>query len=280
MNSHSNSNANVSMVKELPGVAVVTGAASGIGRAVAHALARAGCSAIALIDVNAAGLTEVASSIRALNQDMRVLELQCDAAHEAEVVRAFDAIHDAFNRLDYAINCAGVPGNTGPSDVALVSAFDRVIAVNLRGLFLCARQELRIMKSQSLDSHVYPGIDASRAQRGAIVNIASGLAYVALPGCPAYCASKAGVAALTRSDAVDYALSRIRVNAVLPGIVETSMTSGAKAELDDHAVKVMTPLQRWGQPREIADACVFLCSSKASFVTGISMPVDGGYLAI
>jgi NAD(P)-dependent dehydrogenase (short-subunit alcohol dehydrogenase family) len=156
--------------------------------------------------------------------------------------------------------------------------------VNLRGTFLCAREELRIMKAQPLDCDVYAGISAHRAQRGAIVNIASGLAFVAMPECAAYCASKAGIVALTRADALDYSHYRIRVNAVLPGIVETAMTTRseeARATLQKEAVDSgSTPMKRWGMPEEIADACLWLCGNGASFVQGVTLPVDGGYLAV
>lgn len=256
---------------------------AGIGRANAIGLAQAGCARIAILDLNASGLEEVKSTILTSYPEAQVLALPCDTASEDEVTKAFDAIRETFQRLDYAINCAGVAGKPGPTDTLLAADFDRTIGINLRGLFLCAREELRIMKAQALDSDVYAGIPASRGQRGAVVNIASGLGLVALPNCPAYCASKAGVLALTKADAVDYSLQKIRVNAVMPGIVQTPMAAGSekqRQELDSHAVNVMTPMKRWGQPDELADACLFLCSNKASFITGAALPVDGGYLAV
>ncbi|RVX73626.1 hypothetical protein B0A52_02516 [Exophiala mesophila] len=267
----------------LPGVGLVTGGASGIGRAVAIRLAHAGCSRIAVLDINAAGLREVKSSIESENPDVNVLALPCNTSNESEVIETFKTVLEKFQRVDYAINCAGVAGTPNPTDQCLTPDFDRTIAINLRGVFLCAREELRIMKSQAIDSEVYPGISAARGQRGAIVNVASGLAVVALPNCPAYCASKAGVLALSKADAIDYALSKIRVNAVLPGIVETPMVTTSEStreNLDSHAVKVMTPMKRWGQTDELADACLFLCSNNASFITGVGLPVDGGYLAM
>lgn len=256
-----------------------------MGAAVARALARAGCTHLALLDLNTAGLESISSSIQLEKTcpELRILTLCCDVSDETSVAKAFEVIRREFPRLDYAINCAGIAGKPNPSDVCPPSDFDRVMAINLRGVFLCAREELRIMKSQRLDAEVYPGIPAVRAQRGAIVHIASGLALAAMANSPAYCASKAGVLALTRSDALDYSASRIRVNSVLPGAIETPMThtvDTTRKAVEAHAVDIMTPMKRWGKAEEIADACIFLCSNKASFIQGVSLPVDGGYIAI
>lgn len=256
-----------------------------MGSVVAHRLALAGCMRIALLDLNKAGLDSVRSSLllQQKNVDLKLLTLVCDVTDEVSVAASFDIIRREFERVDYAINCAGITLPPTPTDLCSVSDFDRTMAVNLRGIFLCARQELRMMKSQPLDSDIFPSIPALRGQRGAIVNISSGLALAAVPNSPAYCASKAGVLALTRSDAIDYAAHRIRVNAVLPGAIETPMTHTVEAmrkAIEAHAIDVMTPMKRWGKPEEIADACIFLCSNKASFIQGVSLPVDGGYTAI
>ena len=216
-------------------------------------------------------------------EELKILTLVCDVTDESSVTAAFNNIRQEFSRLDYAINCAGITLPPSPTDACSMSDFDRTMAVNLRGLFLCAREELRIMKAQPLDSEIYPGIPTLRGQRGAIVNISSGLAIAAMSNSPAYCSSKAGVLALTRSDAIDYSTHRIRVNAVLPGAIETPMTHTVEAMrkgIEAHAVDVMTPMRRWGKPEEIADTCLFLCSNKASFIQGVSLPVDGGYTAI
>ena len=256
-----------------------------MGSAVAHALARAGCTRIALLDLNTAGLESVQSSIlsQVANTDIQILTSTCDVSDESSVIKAFDEIRSKFERLDYAINCAGVGGSPNPSDALPASDFDRTLAINLRGVFLCAREELRIMKSQTLDTEIYSGIPAVRAQRGAIVNISSGLAIAAMANSPAYCASKAGVCALTRSDALDYSAFRIRVNSVLPGAIETPLSHASEAmrkAIEAHAVDVMTPMKRWGKAAEIADTCLFLCSNRASFIQGVSLPVDGGYTVI
>lgn len=164
-----------------------------------------------------------------------------------------------------------------------VEDFDRQNAINYRGLWLCAREAIKIMRAQALDADAYPAanIPPHRAQRGAIVNISSGLALYAQANSPAYCGAKAGVLALTRSDSIDYVSDKIRVNAVLPGIVETPMTNPnpeVRAWLE--AVPVQkTPMKRFGRPEEIADVVVFLAGNRASFVTGAGWCVDGGFIA-
>ncbi|OQV09743.1 hypothetical protein CLAIMM_13832 [Cladophialophora immunda] len=264
---------------------------TGIGLAVAKAFVTAGCSGVAMVDLNEAGVEAVASQIRenasshGPEQDspQRIHAYGCDISDEASIVATFEKIRRDLGRVDYAVNCAGVNATGRPSAELSVSEFDRVVAVNLRGSFLCSREEIRVMKAQSLDSDVYPGIPAVRGQRGSIVNIASGLGMVAMPNTADYCAAKAGVMGLTRSDAVDYAGHRIRVNAVLPGATMTAMSHGNdeyRKAIETLAVDVLTPMKRWGRPEEIADACLFLCSNRASFVQGVSMPVDGGYLAM
>lgn len=263
----------------------------GIGLAVAKAFVTAGCCGIALVDLNEAGVEAAASQIKgdASSHDQQNIPPQkihaysCDISNEASVTSTFEKIRSDLGRVDYAVNCAGVNATGKPSAELSASEFDRVFAVNLRGSFLCSREEIRTMKAQSLDADVYPGIPTLRGQRGSIVNIASGLGMVSMPNTPDYCAAKAGVMGLTRSDAVDYAAHSIRVNAILPGATMTAMSHGNeeyRKAIEGLAVNVLTPMRRWGRPEEIADACLFLCSNRASFVQGISMPVDGGYLAM
>lgn len=255
-----------------------------MGSSVAHALARAGCTRIALLDLNENGLAEVRTSILAeqTGRDIQILTLTCDVSEESSVANAFDTIRQEFPRLDYAINCAGIGGLLGPSDILAPSDFDKTLAVNLRGVFLCARQELNIMKSQELDADVYPGIPAVRAQRGAIVNISSAGGFVAMCTQLAYCTSKAAILALTRGDAADYSAYRIRVNAVAPGAIQTPMTCATEEIVkfvEANAVEG-TMMKRWGQADEVADTCLFLCSNKASFIQGATIAIDGGYTAL
>ena len=187
--------------------------------------------------------------------------------------------HSKFGRIDYAVNVAGIIGNNEPSTETSLDDFDKVNNVNYRGMWLCSREALKYMKAQDpLPSH-----DPSRQpQRGSIVSIASQLGIVSRPDAPAYCASKAAVVSLTKSDAIDYAKHDIRVNCVCPGIILTPMTNGANASPDfaEHIKGAIgiAPMKRMGKPEEVADAVLFLCSTKASFVTGHAMVVDGGYV--
>ena len=272
----------------MPGVALITGAASGIGRTTAIAFAQAGCSLFALLDMNEAGLEatktlliEVIGAISS-HQNYTITTHVVDIRLSESVISTYAAVKSQFSRIDYAVHCAGV-GVTrvdAPTADCSIEQFDLKNAINYRGTFLCSRETIRIMLEQSLDCEAYPdaGIPTARAQRGAIVNISSVLGWISSPSSTAYCASKAAVLGMTRSDAVDYASNRIRVNAVLPGIVDTPMTTSdqkMKASVETNAVRV-TPLKRFGQPEELADVCVFLSGNKASFVTGVAWAVDGG----
>ena len=183
----------------------------------------------------------------------------------------YKEVHANFGRIDYAVNVAGVMGNNQPTTETSTEDFDKINSVNYRGVFLCTREALKYMKEQEpLSSH-----DASRsAQRGSVVSIASQLGLVSRPNAPTYCASKAAVIGLTKSDAIDYANYDIRVNCVCPGLIETPMTSGGRFQ---SAINI-APMKRMGKPEEVADAVLFLCSTKASFVTGHAMVVDGGYI--
>lgn len=215
--------------------------------------------------------------------DVTVHTYKCDVASPESVVSAYAAAKASFSRIDYSVHLAGIIVFGGPSVDLPVEDFDRQNSINYRGLWLCAREAIKIMRSQSLDSEAYPDarISPVRAQRGALVNISSGLALYAQPSCPAYCGAKAGVLALTRCDALDYVADRIRVNAILPGIVDSPMTNPSpevRAWLEANPVQ-RTPMKRFGEPEEIADVAVFLAGNKASLVTGASWTVDGGLLA-
>ena len=247
-------------------------------------MARAGCTHIALLDMNGSGLAEVRTSILAeqTGRDIHVLALTCDVSDESSVANAFETIHREFPRLDYAVNCAGIVGNPGASDTLAPSDFDKTLAVNLRGTFLCARQEIKLMKGQQLDADVYPGIPGVRAQRGSIVNIASVGGWVAMRTQVAYCSSKAAILGLTRGDAADNSPFQIRVNAVAPGAIETPMTHATEdiAKFVEANAVEATMMKRWGYADEVADTCLFLCSNRASFIQGATIAIDGGYSAL
>jgi NAD(P)-dependent dehydrogenase (short-subunit alcohol dehydrogenase family) len=244
-------------------VALVTGASSGMGLATARAFAGAGAAAV-LADVNQAALQTATDTLVAAGH--QVLGVPCDVTDETSVAAAVQATVDAFGRLDMAFNNAGI--QVPPSDAADEPAevFDRVNAVNLRGVWACMKHELAQMRSQG---------------SGAIVNCSSLGGLVGLPGRAAYHASKHGVLGLTRSAALEYAPRGIRVNAVCPGTIATPMVTDmiAKGELDTAEAIANQPINRLGEPEEIAAAVLWLCSPGASFVVGVALPVDGGYTA-
>lgn len=238
-----------------------------------------------MCDINAHGLQSTLEDVRkysATAQGTKVEVYDCDVSDPSTVSRVFAKIVEDFGRIDYAVNCAGVSTNNKPSTECSVEEFDRINAVNLRGVWLSSREELNVMKTQPLNLGINNEIPEYRAQRGAIVNIASGSAVVAVPNSPAYAAAKAGAVSLTRVDALDYSPYKIRVNAILPGIVDTPMMDQVPGQRDMvmQMSLPMIPLKRLSMAEEIADAALFLCSWKASYVQGSSMVVDGGYTII
>jgi NAD(P)-dependent dehydrogenase (short-subunit alcohol dehydrogenase family) len=244
-------------------VAFVTGASSGMGLATARAFAEAG-AAVALADINESALKTATDSLAA--DGHRVLGVPCDVADEASVAAAVQTTVQQFDRLDMAFNNAGI--QAPPTDAADEPAelFDRVNGVNLRGVWACMKHELAQMRSQG---------------SGAIVNCSSLGGLVGLPGRAAYHASKHGVIGLTRSAALEYAPRGIRINAICPGTIATPMVTDMmdKGELDHAEAIANQPINRLGEPEEMAAAVLWLCSPGASFVVGVALPVDGGYTA-
>lgn len=244
-------------------VAFVTGAGSGMGLATARAFAQSG-AAVALTDADEAALTTVAKQLT--DEGHQVLALVCDVTDEAQVAAAVDRTVDTFGRLDMAYNNAGI--QIPPADAADEGAdqFDRVHAVNLRGIWASMKHELRHMRAQG---------------NGAIVNCSSLGGLVGIPGRASYHSSKHGVIGLTTSAALEYAPRGIRINAVCPGTIDTPMVSDmiAKGELDRAEAEANQPIHRLGTADEIAQAVLWLCSPGAGFVIGVALPVDGGYVA-
>lgn len=241
-------------------VGLVTGAGSGIGRAVALAFGEAGVRTVVADVADAAG-EETAELIGKAGGT--AIFVHTDVTSTVDVEKMVATAVRVFGRLDYAVNNAGIASSDkrGPVAEFPEEEWDRIVAVNLKGVFLCLKYECRQM---------------IRHNSGAIVNTASTMGVLSRPGLSAYCASKAGVIGLTQTVALDYAAQGIRVNAICPGGVHTPMTSDP---LMQKRLSDVSPMRRLGEPAEIADAVLWLCSDRASFITGQAIGVDGGYLA-
>ena len=245
-------------------VVLVTGAAGGIGRAAVLAFAQAGARVV-VADLDEAGAQAVAHEVQA--RGGQALAVQVDVTQSASVQAMVAAAVAGFGRLDAAFNNAGVELEGAATAEADEDLFDRTIAVNLRGVFLCMKYEIRQMLAQG--------------GAGAIVNTASVAGLVGAATMPAYTASKHGVVGLSKAAALEYARRGIRVNAVCPGVVRTAMTERAIAQRPEReaAINHLHPMGRIAEPAEIAAAALWLCSPAASFVTGQAWAVDGGMVA-
>lgn len=256
-------------------VAFITGAGGSIGRAVALGFARHGVTKIAGLDVSSQGLQETASVLAAAYPDVQFLPISADLTSETAVASAVAQVVSKFGGIQYAANNAGIGRPYGPTDETDTKDYDSVMEVNVKGVWLCEKYELAQMVKQE-PRQVNPAVPAI-LERGSIVNTASTLALRAMPNLSVYNTSKHAVLGLTRTDAVDYARKGVRVNAVCPGFVDTPLlldsTKKALASTIDRI-----PQGRLAMPEEVADSVCFLASGLASHITGVALPVDGGWL--
>jgi NAD(P)-dependent dehydrogenase (short-subunit alcohol dehydrogenase family) len=244
-------------------VAVVTGGTSGIGKAAAIALAQAGAKVV----VAGRRQVEGEETIRLLQASSgEGFFVATDVSKEADVQTLIEKTMAHYGRLDIAFNNAGVDQETTPLPEQTEATYDRIMDINVKGVWLCLKHEIPAMLKNG---------------GGAIVNTSSGLGLVGAVGVPIYVASKHAVEGLTKSVALEYALQGIRVNAVSPGLIQTEMldrTVQTNTELIEY-FKTTLPMGRIGTPQEVVNAVLWLCSDAASFVTGHSLTVDGGYIA-
>lgn len=244
-------------------VAFVTGAAAGMGAATARAFAEAG-AAVAIVDRDTNAAECLAADL--ITAGATAAAINCDVSDEQQVKNAVDTTVAAFGRLDMAFNNAGIMlPPVGAADES-ADAFNRIVSVNLYGVWASMKYELAQMREQG---------------SGAIVNCSSLGGLVGGNGRATYHATKHGVIGQTKSAALEYAPLGVRVNAVCPGTIDTPMVDRMTAggELDPQAARAAIPMGRLGRPDEIAAAVLWLCSDAASYVTGVSLPVDGAYTA-
>jgi NAD(P)-dependent dehydrogenase (short-subunit alcohol dehydrogenase family) len=241
-------------------VALVTGAGSGIGKATAMAFAAAGAKVV-VSDIAAPGGEATVGEIRQAGGE--AIFLQCDVAEEASVRNLVERAVEAYGRLDCAFNNAGISVGHLPHEEWDEAVFTRCFNINAKGVYLCMKYEIAQMLKQG---------------RGAIVNTAS-VAGIVNYGSFAYTASKHAVVGLTRTAAVYYGARGIRVNCVCPGAIRTPMVQETIDQGYGDIINAMHPVGRIGEPREVADAVLFLCSDQASFIHGHPLAIDGAALA-
>lgn len=243
-------------------VALVTGGSYGIGQATAIAFGSRGATVV-IADKVEDPQQQTLKKVQETGAKGRFVK--CDVSSEEQVVQLIRLIVETYGRLDFAYNNAGIEGEMASTDQCTERNFDTTIAINLKGIFLCMKHELIQMHKQG---------------SGVIVNCSSVAGLKGFANLPAYTASKHGVIGLTKSAAIENAKKAIRINALCPGVIHTPMieraTGGDPEKLASYVA--MEPIGRMGEPKEVAEAVCWLCSDAASFVTGVALPVDGGFM--
>lgn len=242
-------------------VAMVTGGSFGIGQAAAIAFADAGAKVVI------ADYVDDQTTLQTIKKaGGEAIFVKCDISLESDVKKLIDTTVSTYGKLDFAFNNAGIEGGSAPTHESTNENWDRVINTNLRGVWHCMKYELQQML---------------KAGGGVIINNASIAGLVGFANVPAYVASKHGVLGLTKTVALEYAKQKIRCNAICPGVIKTPMidrATGHNKEVEKQYAD-QEPVGRLGDPAEVASAVLWLCSEGASFVTGVSLPVDGGWTA-
>ena len=245
-------------------VAIITGAASGIGRATAQVFAREGARLV-IADMNEEGGNETLAQLK--QAGARAIFVKVDVAKASEVEAMVAQAVTTYGRLDCAFNNAGIDGRGGKIHECTEENWNRVLSINLTGVWLCMKAEIAQMLKQGGNA--------------AIVNTSSTAGLTGGAGLPAYIASKHGVAGLTRAGALEYGKHNIRINAVCPGPIRTPMLGRLLRRREDMETRLARaqPIKRLGEPSEIGEAVAWLCSDRASYVHGLPLPVDGGLTA-
>lgn len=246
-------------------VALVTGGSTGIGRAAALAFASKGAHVVVVADKSVEGGESTVRDIKKLGGDGKFVK--SDVSKPSEVASMVDVAVETYGRLDFAFNNAGIEAVQKPIHEYPEDIWNNVLNVNLTGVWLCMKYEIRQMLKNG---------------GGALVNNASVLGISGYPNGSPYVAAKHGVVGITKSVALEYATKGIRINAVCPGFIETDLVKRSGMKENDELydmVKSLHPMNRLGTPEEVAKATLWLCSDDASFITGHALFVDGGYLA-
>lgn len=244
-------------------VAVITGASSGIGFATAQAFAKQGAKVV-IADVQVQKGEQAFAELKKMGAE--AMFVKTDVSDPKQVENLVAQTIATYQRLDFAINNAGIDGDRAPTADCTEDNWDRVIDINLKGVWLCMKNQIPQMLKQG---------------NGCIVNIASIAGVVGFQNVPAYCASKGGVIQLTKTAALEYAKQGVRINAVCPGVIKTPMVAGVfeKDPKMEETLNAATPIGRLGSPEEIASAILWLCSEHAGFMIGQPVIMDGGFTA-